>query len=93
MALYEQIEVVFPDGSIRDVMMPVPSVPVNLSEREIREVALEVFREREDEVRAQVEDVPRTTLSALLGLDLTQDTPTWDAIFQAVDDLWEAHYG
>lgn len=74
-----------------------PSVPVtvtlNLSEREIREMALAVFREQEDEVRARVEEVPRTTLSALLGLDLSQDTPTWDAIFQAVDDLWESRHG
>lgn len=68
-------------------------VVVKLDDREAREVLDRVFREREGEIREAIEEIPRTTLSALLGLDLSQDTPTWDAIFQAVDDLWETAHG
>lgn len=68
-------------------------VVVKIDDRDAREVLDRVFRERDEEIREAIEEIPRTTLSALLGLDLSQDTPTWDAIFQAVDDLWESRHG
>lgn len=49
-----------------------------------------------DELRDEVEQadvIPRATLGGLLGFDLSQSTPTWDAIFQAVEDLMEVRRG
>lgn len=35
----------------------------------------------------QQDDIPRATLADLLSMDQTEMTPTWQAIFTAVEDL------
>lgn len=63
------------------------TVHMNLSEREIRDLAMKVWREREDEVRADADAIPLATLADLLGIDLADPSPTWEAVFGAVEDL------
>lgn len=61
-------------------------VNLNLSEREIRAMAEQVWREQ-DEVRADADAIPLATLADLLGLNLADPSPTWEAVFGAVEDL------
>ncbi len=72
-------------------------VHVDVNEQMVREVARSVWREQEEEIRAvvyeEVNGIPRATLADLLGFELSDTTPTWDAIFQAVDELMEVRRG
>lgn len=68
-------------------------VRVDVDEQMVRAL----WREREEEIRKEVyeeiDGIPRATLADLLGFDQAQSTPTWDALFQAVDDLMEVRRG
>lgn len=48
---------------------------------------------RRDEIEEEVTRVPLTTLADLLDLDQSESTPTWDAIFEAVDELMDVRRG
>ena len=67
-------------------------VPIRVSP----EVRGAIRREMEH-YRAEIEEeahvLPRETLASLLGLDQSQDTPTWTAIFEAVDSPMEVPRG
>ena len=49
------------------------------------------YEEALDEAVEEHDAIPRATLADLLGLD--QTTPTWDAIFSAVEDLMAVRRG
>lgn len=72
-------------------------VRVDVEEQMAREAARSVWREHEEEIRAEVYEeingIPRTTLADLLGFDQSERTPTWDVLFEAVDELMEVRRG
>lgn len=46
-----------------------------------------------DEAVEEHDAIPRATLADLLGFDQDKSTPTWDAIFGAVEDLMAVRRG
>lgn len=76
------------------------AVQVHIDKRELEKLvrsAVEDLRtEYDDMLDEAVEEhdaIPRATLADLLGFDQTQSTPTWDAIFGAVDGLMVVRRG
>jgi len=69
---------------------------VRLDQRDldaIEKLARGIADELHDEVERTTDAIPRAPLGDLLGFDVVDRTPTWDAIFQAVDDLMEVRRG
>lgn len=69
---------------------------VRLDQRDldaIEKLARGITEEMREEVERSADAIPRATLGDLLGFDVVDRTPTWDAIFQAVDDLMEVRRG
>lgn len=65
-------------------------VEVRIDRRELGGGASRVAADLRDEFEAsldQQDDIPRATLADLLSMDQTEMTPTWQAIFTAVEDL------
>lgn len=69
---------------------------VRLDQRDldaIEKLARGITEEMREEVERTTDAIPRATLGDLLGFDVVDSTTTWDAIFQAVDDLMEVRRG
>ena len=71
-------------------------VEVRINQRELEEAASRVAADLRDEFEAllnEQDDIPRATLADLLSMDQTEMTPTWQAIFTAVEDLGTVRRG
>ena len=65
-------------------------VEVRIDKSELEQAASRVAAGLRDEFEAllnEQDDIPRATLADLLSMDQTEMTPTWQAIFTAVEDL------
>lgn len=65
-------------------------VEVRIDRRELEGAAMlaaAVLRGEFEALLNEQDDIPRATLADLLSMDQTEMTPTWQAIFTAVEDL------
>lgn len=76
------------------------AIQVHIDRREleklVRSAVEDLHTKYEDMLDEAVEEhdaIPRATLADLLGFDQSQSTPTWDAIFGAVDGLMVVRRG
>lgn len=75
-------------------MARAPTISVEIRyDDETRRLIQQQIEEHMSEIEAAATEIPRTTLADLLGFDLAESTPTWDALFQAVDELMEVRRG